>query len=175
MSPSRFVLLSAIAVLAIGIPLKAADEPQKADKSSADSRNQEALHKLFQERLSGVKLVGHYTMQGREDGPLPKEEYTINSVEKLPDGDYWLFNTRIKYGDKDITAPMPLQVKWAGDTPVITLTDVTIPGLGTFSARVVIHGQKYAGTWSHGEAGGHIFGAIEKLAGPTTEPAKSGR
>jgi hypothetical protein len=35
--------------------------------------------------------------------------------------------------------------------------------LGTFDARVVIHDQKYAGTWKHGEVGGHLFGTIEKL------------
>ena len=174
MSHSRSIHLSLIAWLAICVHVGAADEPPKVD-APAKASNQAALHKLFQERLSGVKLVGHYTMNGHEDGPLPKEEYTINSVEKLPDGDYWLFNTRIKYGEKDVTAPMPLEVKWAGETPVITLTDVTIPGLGTFRCRVVIHGRKYAGTWSHGEVGGHIFGVIEKLTDRPAEPPKSGR
>ena len=47
---------------------------------------------------------------------------------------------------------------------MITLTDFTVPGLGTFSARVVIYRNKYAGTWSHGEVGGHLFGTIEKNA-----------
>ncbi|MCB9921429.1 MAG: hypothetical protein H6822_04570 [Planctomycetaceae bacterium] len=112
--------------------------------------------------MSGVKLVGRFTILGKDDGPMPKEEYTINSVTKLPDGDLWLFNARIKYGERDLTVPLPLEVKWAGDTPVITLTDFTIPGMGTFSSRVVIDNQKYAGTWSHGKAGGHLFGLIEK-------------
>jgi hypothetical protein len=54
-------------------------------------------------------------------------------------------------------------VRWAGDTPVIALDRVTIPALGTFSARVVLDESRYAGTWSHDEKGGHLFGVIERL------------
>jgi hypothetical protein len=141
------------------------DAPPAAEaKQVAPAVDREALFKQFEETLSGVKLVGRFTILGQEDGPLPKEEYTINSVAKLPEGDYWLFKTRIKYGENDVTVPLPLEVKWAGDTPIITLTDFTIPGMGTFSARVVIDKKKYAGTWAHGEAGGHLFGVIEKAA-----------
>ena len=49
-------------------------------------------------------------------------------------------------------------------TPVITLTELTIPALGTFSARVVIDNGKYAGTWTHGDVGGHMFGVIRRSA-----------
>lgn len=135
-------------------------DPEVAPKTASVDR--EALFKHFGELLSGAKLVGRFTILGKDDGPLPKEEYTISSVSKLPDGDYWLFKTRIKYGQNDVTVPLPLEVKWAGDTPMITLTNFTIPGMGTFGARVVIYNNKYAGTWSHGKAGGHLFGTIEK-------------
>jgi len=136
----------------------AAQEP--AVKPALD---REALFRLFEQKLSGVKLVGHFTVLGKEDAAPRKEEYTIQSVKKLPEGDYWLFTSRIKYGDKDVTVPLPIEVKWAGETPMISLTDFTIPSLGTFSARVVFHESKYAGTWTHGEVGGHLFGVIEKL------------
>jgi hypothetical protein len=43
------------------------------------------------------------------------------------------------------------------------LDNVAIPGLGTFDARVIIDGNRYAGTWTHGEVGGHMFGKIEKI------------
>jgi hypothetical protein len=134
--------------------------PAVTDKS--DQTDQDKLSQLFEEKLSDVKFVGRFTILGKDDGPLRKEEYTIRSVKKLPKGDYWLFNTRIKYGQNDIQVPLPLEVKWAGTTPVITLTDFTVPGLGTFSARVVIYRNKYAGTWNHGDVGGHLFGTIEK-------------
>ncbi|MAZ94973.1 MAG: hypothetical protein CMJ73_02900, partial [Planctomycetaceae bacterium] len=93
---------------------------------------------------------------------LTKEEYTITKVEKMEDGDYWKIHARIKYGNQDVTLPLPLEVKWAGNTPVITLDNVLIPLLGTFSARVVIINGKYAGTWTHGKNGGHLFGTIKK-------------
>ena len=134
--------------------------PEATDNS--DQTDQEKLFQLFEKTLTDVKFVGRFTILGKDDGPLRKEEYTIRSVKKLPKGDYWLFNTRIKYGQNDLQVPLPLEVKWAGTTPVITLTDFTVPGLGTFSARVVIYRNKYAGTWSHGDVGGHLFGTIEK-------------
>ncbi len=116
----------------------------------------------FQKTLTKVKFIGHFTLTGDKKPPA-EEEYTILSVEKLAKDDLWLFRARVKYGKTDLTLPMPLPVKWAGNTPVITLENITLPGLGTFSARVVVDGDKYAGTWSHGKVGGHLFGIIEKL------------
>ena len=139
-----------------------ANSKAAAPADKVDQSDQEKLFRRFEETLSDVKFVGRFTILGKDDGPLSKEEYTINSVKKLPTGDQWLFNTRIKYGQNDLQVPLPLEVKWAGTTPVITLTDFTVPGLGTFSARVVIYHNKYAGTWSHGKVGGHLFGTIEK-------------
>lgn len=134
-----------------------------AEEAKNTDDDREALYKLFEKKLSGVKLVGRFTILGKDGNELPKEEYTIKSVKKLPEGDYWQFDARIQYGDKDVAVPLPLEVKWAGNTPVITLTDFTIPGMGTFSSRVVIYKNKYAGTWTHGKVGGHLFGLIEKL------------
>jgi hypothetical protein len=102
------------------------------------------------------------------------EKYTITRVTKSKD-DYWIFVARIQYGKRDITIPMSLQVKWAGDTPVITLTDLTIPGLGMFTSRVLIYGDRYAGTWQHGKTGGHLWGRIEKIEKPATEEGPDGK
>jgi hypothetical protein len=44
----------------------------------------------------------------------------------------------------------------------MTLDNLTLPGLGTFSARVVLHDDKYAGTWQHDKVGGHLFGTISR-------------
>jgi len=136
-----------------------ADEPAKKD--ALPSR--EELIKKLEADLTSVKLIGRFTVAGREDREPRPEEYTITSALKLPDGDMWLIKARIKYGDKDTTVPIPLEIKWAGDTPVITLTDLAIPGLGTFTSRVVIYDNRYAGTWQHGKVGGNLFGRIEKL------------
>jgi hypothetical protein len=65
-------------------------------------------------------------------------------------------------GTVDLSLPLPITVEWAGDTPVITLTQYQIPGLGSFSARVLFYEDRYAGTWQHGDVGGHLFGKIIK-------------
>lgn len=145
---------------------------QERQESSPAQPDQKALYEKFEQTLSGAVMVGQFTILGKE-GPLRREEYTIKSVRKLPEGDVWLFQARIKYGDKDITLPLPLDVLWAGDTPVITLTDLTIPGVGTCGARVVIHNDSYAGTWTHGNAKGHMFGVIKKDGGLSDKDAPS--
>jgi hypothetical protein len=131
--------------------------------------DQAALDKQFEETLSGAVLDGAFTVAGRENQAPRREKYTITKVSKLQN-DYWLFQSRIQYGDHDVTLPLPLQVKWAGDTPVITLTDMMIPGLGTYTARVVIYRGQYAGTWSGADHGGHLFGQIVKA--PAEEKTK---
>jgi hypothetical protein len=156
---SSGVLTCCLLTLMTVIALAAADEPAKPTGDSMPSR--EELIKKLETELSGAKLIGSFTVTGNEDKSPKPEEYTIVSANKLPDGDVWLIKARIKYGDKDATVPMPLEIKWAGDTPVITLTNLAIPGLGTFSSRVVLYEHRYAGTWQHGKVGGHLFGRIE--------------
>ncbi len=129
---------------------------------SLQAADENARFAKFEKDMSGVKLVGLFTIDGREGAPT-KEEYTILSVKKIGKGDLFLFRARVKYGKTDITLPMPLPIKWAGDTPVISMDNLSIPGLGTFSAHVVIDGDKYAGTWKHGKVGGHLFGNISRI------------
>jgi hypothetical protein len=128
---------------------------------SGQAASQESLEKKFEETLSGAVLEGSFTINGRESERLRTERYEIHSVMKLA-GDIWTFNVRIQYGDHDVTLPVPVRVEWAGDTPVVSLTDADIPGLGTFSARVLFYQGQYAGTWSHGETVGNQFGRIIK-------------
>ena len=118
------------------------------------------LERQFADLMKGSVLVGRFIGWGREDRQL-LERYEISSAEKIgPDA--WRFNARIKYGSVDVQLPLVLPLHWAGDTPMITMTDVTIPALGTFSARVFFYGDGYAGTWQHGAVGGWLFGKIEK-------------
>ena len=119
---------------------------------------------VFKKLVTNVKLVGNFTIDGGDLGNLQREEYVISGAMKLGHGDLWALTSRIKYGDVDLTVPVPVQVKWAGDTPVITVESVKIPGLGTFSARVLLDKARYAGTWSHDEKGGNLFGVIERVS-----------
>lgn len=123
-------------------------------------------NRVFAESMNGVTLAGSSTILSRP-GQYGSERYRIESVSHMS-GDLWLLKAAWNYHGKDITVPIPLQIKWAGDdTPVITLTDLAIPGVGTYSARVVLYRDQYAGTWQGKTDGGQVFGKIER---PSSRP-----
>ena len=128
---------------------------------AADKEDHKALEKEFAKTLTGAALVGRFTVDGHSDtGKTNADRYEIESAEKVQ-GHRWIITARIKYGKHDVKLPVPLEVYWAGDTPVITLTKAAIPGMGTFTSRVMIYGDRYAGTWQHDAFGGHMWGKIE--------------
>jgi hypothetical protein len=119
-----------------------------------------SVEKQFEQSMRGVTLVGYSTRTNKE-GLFGPERYRIDKVTKMA-GDTWLLETRLKYDAKEISVPIPLTIKFAGDTPVITLTDLAIPGVGTWTARVLLYRDQYAGTWSGQKGGGQMFGKIVK-------------
>ena len=119
---------------------------------------QDALDRRFQEMMNGVTMVGR-SSRLNSDKISGEERYTIEKVSKLT-GDTWLFQARMKIGSTDMPVPVPVTIKWAGDTPVITLTDLAIPGMGSYTARIVLYRDQYAGTWSGQKGGGQMFGKL---------------
>ncbi len=111
--------------------------------------------------LTGAKFTGQFSIDGKGFGDLKDETYTIAKCEKLPGKDAYRLTAKIKYGETDGEFPMDLKIVFADNTPVITLDQVWIPGLGTFSARVLVHQGRYSGTWDHDAVGGHLFGKVE--------------
>lgn len=162
----RLLLVCTLAGLLGPAALAMGQEKQEKKDDAAQKPSQEELEKAFAEKMTGAVLVGTFTVRGKTDGNPPKtERYTVSKATRVPGTDAkWVFAARIQYGDKDYTVPVPVDVFWAGDTPVISLTDLTIPGYGTFTSRVMIYGDQYAGTWQHGDAGGHMWGRIEREA-----------
>ena len=118
------------------------------------------VERQFAEKMKNAALVGAFTVTGREDRAPREDRYDISSVEKVGD-ERWRFNAKI--GELGVTLPIVVTMKFAGDTPIITITDFTIPTLGTFTSRVFFYGDRYAGTWQHGAVGGVCFGKIEKM------------
>ena len=116
------------------------------------------LEQKFQQMMSGVTLIGH-SASLKDESVAGEEKYVIEKVSKLG-GETWLFHARIQYGSHDVPVPLPVTMKWAGDTPVITINNLTIPGLGTYTARVLLYQDQYAGTWSSKDHGGQLFGKI---------------
>ena len=121
---------------------------------------QAKLEQEFERTMTNSTLTGKFS--SLRNDRLSEDRYTISKVSRMA-GNIWLIQTRIQYGGNDYTVPVPVKVLWAGDTPVITLDDVTIPNRGTFSARVLVHKNQYAGTWSHSKGGGgQMFGRVER-------------
>jgi len=146
---------------------KQAGTTEPANEQEAEAGNDEQTEELYERLagyLTGTKWTGQFTISDKEMGDLTTEEYYILSAEKMEEGDYWKLVARIKYGKNDVTMPLPLEIKWAGETPVITVDKMLVPTLGTFDARVLIRNGKYSGTWAHNEVGGHLFGEIAKLS-----------
>jgi hypothetical protein len=129
------------------------------DRASLSERERQ-----FADRMRGVVLNGSFTLTGRENQPLRPDRYEIAGVEKVGDG-LWRFSARLVHEGTDLTLPIVVPMQWHGDTPVIAMTDYSIPGLGTFTCRVFFYGDRYAGTWQHGDGeGGHLFGRIDRPA-----------
>ena len=137
--------------------LFSSDSPITQDQLTAPSAE---LEQRFEQKMTGSVLVGHFTMAG-STGAANEERYTIAKVTKVRD-DRWRFDAKIEYGGKSVTVPVVVPVRWAGDTPVISVTDMTIPLLGKYTARVMIHDDHYAGMWSGGDHGGLMYGRIER-------------
>lgn len=143
--------LAVLAVLLVGAACR------KDAATEQERREQE-----FARKMTGAVLAGKFT--SRSSDRQAGDRYTISKASKMA-GDIWIFQTRIQYGEHDVTVPVPVKILWAGDTPVITLTDAGLPGLGSFTARVLIYGDEYAGTWSSSKGhGGQMFGRIERAA-----------
>jgi hypothetical protein len=151
-------------VAGVGLSLvnvQAADPPANKPAASAPAVEMNELEQAFVELMKGSQLTGKFTVEGHDDD-AKTDSYRINAVSKVKD-DNWVVHSRIKYGDLDVVVPIPVQMNWAGDTAVLSVTDLAIPGMGEgFSSRLLFDGQRYAGTWAHGKVGGHMWGKIEK-------------
>lgn len=167
-----WAVAAALSVAFVSTAALAQDKPppsveEKAAAAPDAQPSRQELIKKLEKTLTGCKFDGQFTIEGKKQQTVEggSEEYTITSAQKLPEGDLWLIKARIKYGKTDSVVPIPLEIKWAGDTPVITMTRMTIPKMGTFSARVVLYDGRYAGTWQHDSVGGHLYGTLR----PATE------
>jgi hypothetical protein len=143
--------MSLACLVAIAVAGCSRESPPGADAQAERDR-------AFEEMMTNVSLVGESTSFDRE-GIAGKEEYVIEKVSRIA-GDRWLFQTTMKLGSGEVTVQIPITILWAGETPVITLTDLSIPGMGSYSARVLLFRDHYAGTWMGAEGGGHVFGDI---------------
>lgn len=157
----RTLLACVVCFSAVFVPCVSADEDAE----------QVAREEQFSRSMENCVLVGSFTADGQADKePLKPERYEIESAVKATDK-LWVFTVRIRYGKLDTKLPVTVPLEWAGETPMVNLTNASIPGLGEgFSARVLFHENRYAGTWQHGTVGGHMFGKIERKKDESPSP-----
>ena len=163
-------LFLASLVISASAPLRAQEKsleskvpagPGEPAKPAAE-KSLEELEAAFVDTLAKVLFEGQWCLI--KDGKLGEskpEQYEIVGVMKTG-GDRWVVNARIQYGKVNLVAPVPIQVKWAGDTPIMIVDKFTMPGAGTYSARVMIFENTYSGTWTAGDHGGMLHGLIVK-------------
>ena len=174
------VVVLLVVVVANGAWAQNAQPPAEPTAKGAATQpvDQAQLEKEFAQKMTNVVLNGQYTMGNR---PPKADKYTIVSVQKLK-GDDWLFRAQVHFYEKSFVMPMIVPVKWAGDTAVISVTDFGLPGFGTYTARVLIYKDQYAGTWGSsrpGGPGGVMWGKLEKAkaegeGGEGAKPAAGG-
>ena len=64
-------------------------------------------------------------------------------------------------------------MRWIGDTPIIEMTDYTIPTVGKFSVRLLFYRDRYLGTWQHENGGRHVRDDQEELLTGSHSPGTS--
>ena len=158
----RLVKLVVIVVLAIVLFVSGWISGRLGIGPVVDAASLTDAERQFADRMRNVNMVGTFTIWGREDRVPRTDRYEIASVEKIGD-DLWRFNTRMDCcGLNGSSIPIAVPMRWVGDTPVIMMTDTSLPGIGTYSVRVFFYGDHYAGTWQGSRAGGYMSGRIEK-------------
>ena len=119
------------------------------------------VEREFVEKMNGAALVGRFTVAGRED-----RQADAGSLRPLQRRQGRRRSLALQRQDRRIRrrrSRSSCTMRFVDDTPVILMTDATIPGMGTFTARVFFYGDEYAGTWDHdGRGGGHMFGRMER-------------
>lgn len=152
--------------LSSGALVTLAEDAKPAPVAAAEALSPE--EQAFADLLTGADLVGSFTVDGKDADPK-QDRYSITKAAKVK-GNTWAIHARIKYGEVDITVPVAVQVDWAKDTPVLAVSDLKIPGLGSeFGSRILFHGDRYAGTWQHGKVGGHMWGRVERTPPAATK------
>src|ERR1700722_20389543 len=113
------------------------------------------LEAKFKASMTDIMMSGHsFPVKDGALGAAKEDKYSIVNVEKVS-GSTWVIHARMR----NVVMPIPVKVMWAGDTAVIIVDNLQIPGAGnyggtTYSARVMIYETTYAGSWSGGDHGG---------------------
>ena len=150
-------------LVASSVVITAQDQKPAASAGAAAPMN--AAETKFKELLANSTLAGRWaSVKEGELGEEKQDQYNIVSASKVKD-DAWVIMAKMKYRDREMEIPFPVKVQFAGDTPVIVVDQLAVPGGGTYSARVLFFEKTYAGSWTGADGrGGLISGVVKKRA-----------
>ncbi|HEV7404797.1 MAG TPA: hypothetical protein VGO11_17780 [Chthoniobacteraceae bacterium] len=151
---------SALSLFLAALCLYAGPSLRAADPTPAGA---EELEANFKATMTAATMSGRWCpLKDGVMGAEKDDKYTIVGVEKVS-GSSWIMNAQMR----GAVIPIPVQVKWAGDTAVIIVDKLQLPGPNgygggaSYSARLLVHDHAYAGTWSGGDHGGLMSGVIK--------------
>lgn len=148
--------LPVLALIACALVLVTGPQPAYAEDGAA-------LEAALSAMLKDATLEGTWVpVSGAEAGVQKSDTYRVVRAEKI-DGDQWRIVSKINYQGQEIELPIPVTIKWAGDTAVLILDQVATGGGKTYSARVLFHNDRYAGSWwAENQPGGLISGVVTR-------------
>ena len=113
--------------------------------------------------LKNATLEGSWVpIQGGKPGEQKVDRYQVVRAEKV-EGEQWHIVSKMRHQGQEIEFPIPVTVIWAGDTAVMILDEVATAGGKSYSARVLFHNDRYAGSWwASDQPGGLLSGAITR-------------
>ena len=157
----KTIIIIATVALLLNMRSFAQDKPASdAAAKPTTGASAEQLEATFKAMLTKATLSGRWcSVKDGKLGPEKEDKYNIVSASKV-NGSKWIVSARIQFNKREMVVPIPVEVKWAGDTAVLIVDKLQYPGGGTYSARVLFYENTYAGTWSGGDYGGLISGVI---------------
>jgi hypothetical protein len=165
------ITLPLLALLLLGLTLRAqppaappATEPPKDARATTADTPKPAVadpEARFQALLTKASLTGRWAPL--RDGVLGDERggdsYQIEGVTKIT-GENWVVRAKLRYRQREFVLPIPVKVRFVGDTAILILDGLAIPEGGTYSARVMFHDHTYSGSWTGGRGGGMLYGVL---------------
>lgn len=121
------------------------------------------LESGFIDMMENATLTGSWTPV--EDGKLGEtltDSYQVVRAVKLAD-EKWQIVAKMKMQGFEMDIPVPVTLQWAGDVAVIIVDGFPAGPGRAYSARVMFHDDRYAGSWwGSNEPGGLLSGAITR-------------
>ncbi len=120
------------------------------------------FHTSLKRLLSGATLSGFLSAEGSPE-PRPVT-LDIKRLDKSRGPHDWQLHVAIQAVENTVECDLAVDVQWAGSTPVISLHEASIPGVGTVNAKILINNCLFAGTWVHEGIRGEVWGEVWPLA-----------